>query len=49
MIYTEVLTPGYLIRLSVKEQVYEYHTNKKNSLIYCENPGSLISDSLEEY
>jgi hypothetical protein len=38
MAYAEVLTPGYLIILSVNNEEYEYHTSKGTEVIYCENP-----------
>lgn len=33
--YMQVITPGYLIRLKVAEQVYEYHTDKTSAVIRC--------------
>lgn len=33
--YLQVITPGYLIRLSVDGQIYEYHTDDEN-IVYCE-------------
>jgi hypothetical protein len=44
--YLQVLTPGYLIRLQALDRTYEYHTDKKDSVIYCENPSPLSLDSL---
>jgi hypothetical protein len=44
--YIQVLTPGYLIRLQTPDRVFEYHTDKKESVIYCENPSPLPLDSL---
>jgi hypothetical protein len=38
MMYTQVLTPGYLIRFQALTSEFEYHTNKDNLVIYCENP-----------
>jgi hypothetical protein len=38
MQYAQVLTPGYLIRLQSGDQEYEYHTGKRSTVIYCENP-----------
>ena len=38
MLYTEVLTPGYLILLTANGQDYEYHAGKAGSPTYCENP-----------
>ncbi|MBN1656770.1 MAG: hypothetical protein JXA93_00135 [Anaerolineae bacterium] len=37
MNYLQVITPGYLIRLEAKGEVYEYHTSQSN-VVYCENP-----------
>jgi hypothetical protein len=44
--YMQVLTPGYLIRLQTPDKMFEYHTDKKGSVIYCENPSPLPLDSL---
>jgi hypothetical protein len=38
MVYADVLTPGYLIVLSVNSEEYEYHTSKGTEMVYCENP-----------
>jgi hypothetical protein len=38
MAYAQVLTPGYLIRLQVQEQEFEYHASKGTTVVYCENP-----------
>ena len=38
MVYAQVLTPGYLIRLEYNDQQYEYHAGKSLEVIYCENP-----------
>jgi hypothetical protein len=38
MLYAEVLTPGYLIRLNANGQDYEYHAGKGSAIFYCENP-----------
>ena len=37
MAYTQVLTPGYLIRLESGGQEFEYHASRK-TFIYCVNP-----------
>jgi hypothetical protein len=37
MEYLQVITPGYRIVLQVNDQSYEYHTNKNNYFVYCEN------------
>jgi hypothetical protein len=44
--YLQVLTPGYLIRLQALDRTFEYHTDKKSLVIYCENPSPLPLDSL---
>ena len=44
--YLQVVTPGYLIRLRTLERVFEYHTDKKGLVRYCENPSVLPLDSL---
>lgn len=46
--YTQVLTPGYLIRLQALGRIFEYHTNKNNLVVYCENPAPLPLDSLPD-
>jgi len=38
MMYAEVLTPGYLIILSVNDKSYEYHAGKNPDVFLCENP-----------
>lgn len=38
MLYTDVLTPGYLILLSANSRDYEFHAGKGPQVIYCENP-----------
>ena len=38
MAYTQVLSPGYLIRLNYDNQDFEYHAGKGGSLTYCKNP-----------
>lgn len=38
MVYAQVLTPGYLIRLKASNQEFEYHASKGTYVIYCENP-----------
>ena len=37
MDYLQVITPGYLIRLEVNAQIYEYHSNRDTYFVYCEN------------
>ena len=38
MMYADVLTPGYLIRLNAKGLTYEYHAGKNSDPFLCENP-----------
>jgi hypothetical protein len=38
MAYTQVLTPGYLIRLQAGDQEFEYHASSGTTVVYCENP-----------
>ena len=38
MVYLQVLTPGYLIRLEYANNQYEYHSGKGTEVIYCANP-----------
>ena len=38
MVYAQVLTPGYLIRLQAGDQEFEYHASRGTEVIYCENP-----------
>jgi hypothetical protein len=38
MMYAQVLTPGYLIKLKYDVREFEYHAGKNGSLTYCKNP-----------
>jgi hypothetical protein len=38
MLYAQVLTPGYLIRLQWGGQEFEYHASRGTTVIFCENP-----------
>ena len=38
MMYAQVLTSGYLIKLKYDNRDFEYHAGKDRSLTYCENP-----------
>ena len=38
MLYAQVLTPGYLVKLKYDTRDFEYHAGKGGSLMYCENP-----------
>ena len=42
MDYLQVITPGYLIRLEVNTQIYEYHSNRDTYFVYCENSSPSI-------
>ena len=37
-VYTQVLTPGYLIVLGYGVDTFEYHASQGNSLTTCKNP-----------
>jgi hypothetical protein len=38
MVYAQVLTPGYLIRLQVGDQEFEYHASRGTEVVHCEYP-----------
>lgn len=38
MLYTQVLTPGYLIRLQAGDREFEYHAGRSTEVVYCEDP-----------
>ena len=38
MVYTQVLTPGYLILLEHGGNTFEYHASNRDSITTCENP-----------
>jgi hypothetical protein len=38
MAYAQVLTPGYLIRLQVGDQEFEYHASRGTEVVHCEYP-----------
>ncbi len=40
MMYTEVLTPGFLIVLSDGNWHYEYHAGQDGEVFYCQTPSS---------
>jgi hypothetical protein len=42
LLYTQVLTDGYLFLLEAQGKTYEYHANRDTSIIYCENPSPPI-------
>ncbi len=38
MAYAQIVTPGYLIKLSAGGQTYEYHSDRDSTVITCANP-----------
>ena len=36
--YLQVITPGYLFVLEAGGKTYEYHADRGNRVILCENP-----------
>jgi len=38
MMYTQVLTPGFLILLEHDSNIYEYHAGSRDSVTTCDNP-----------
>jgi len=38
MVYAQVLTPGYLVKLKYDIHEFEYHAGKNGSLTYCRSP-----------
>ena len=38
MMYAQVLTPGYLIKLKYDNRDFEYHAGRGGSLTYCKSP-----------
>jgi hypothetical protein len=45
MVYADVLTPGYLIIVSVRDKTYEYHASTGTELIHCVNPTPPLSST----
>jgi hypothetical protein len=43
MVYAQVLTPGYLIRLQSGDQIFEYHASRGTTVIFCETPSPPVS------
>lgn len=35
MIYAQVITPGYKILLAYAQEIYEYHSDKCDYVVYC--------------
>lgn len=50
MMYTQIVTQGYRIMLTVEDKTYEYHTDTQQQVIYCETPEArlLINDQSTE-
>ena len=48
LMYTQVITPGYLIRLQAIGRVFEFHTNKRDQIIYCDNPAAPLPGALPD-
>lgn len=46
--YLQVITPGYLLRFLAMDRVFEYHTDKTNIVLYCENPSVAPPGTLPE-
>jgi hypothetical protein len=36
MMYAQAITPGYLIKLEIRNKIYEYHTDDKDIVVLCE-------------
>ena len=45
MVYTQVLTPGYLILLEHGGNTYEYHASSRDYVTTCENPSPPVPGS----
>lgn len=48
MLYMEVLTPGYLIRLLANGREYEYHAGRNRRFFLCQTPSPPIPGRYEE-
>ena len=48
MYYLQVITPGYLIRLQALDKVFEFHTDKGNQIIYCDDPSKPLPGTLPD-
>ena len=46
MMYAQVITPGYLIRLEANDMVFEYHASRGTEVVYCRNPQPPASGSV---
>lgn len=45
MVYTQVLTPGYLILLEQGGNTFEYHAGSRDTIVTCENPSPPVPGS----
>ena len=45
MVYTQVLTPGYLILLEQGGTTFEYHAGNRDTITTCENPSLPVPGS----
>ena len=45
MVYTQVLTPGYLILLEYGGTTFEYHASSRDSIVTCDNPSPPVPGS----
>jgi hypothetical protein len=48
MLYMQVLTPGYLIRLRAEGRDYEYHAGRSRKVFLCPNPMPPVTGMYEE-
>jgi len=49
MAYAQVLTPGYLLRMSYDAKEYSYHAGQDSDPFYCENPSQPLPGSSSSY
>jgi hypothetical protein len=45
MMYTQVLTPGYLILLEQGGYTFEYHAGRRDTIVTCDNPSPPVPGS----
>jgi hypothetical protein len=45
MVYTQVLTPGYLILLEHGGTAFEYHASSRDTIVTCDNPSPPVPGS----
>jgi hypothetical protein len=48
LMYTQVVTPGYLIRLQALGRIFEFHTSKRNQIVYCDHPSAPLPGTLPD-